>query len=263
MLGFLSSVCREAKGREWMADHNDDRGLLNASPIPLYVQVADIIRYRIGRGVWAEGSLLPPIEVLMKEFSVSRVTVRQALQLLARSGLIQVQRGVGTLVLKGGAGEHPVKVETTLQALVEAYRGDTPVVTNISDSSTPPRLTDADGTPAAHYHHLRRVHARQGVKYCVISIYLEKTVFEKAEQRFRDEIILPVLMSLDLTVAQAKQSITIAKADLEVARLLDMPLGDPIANVRRVLVDADNTIIYVAEATYRGDYIHLEMDLKA
>ena len=121
MLGFLSSVCREAKGREWMADHNDDRGLLNASPIPLYVQVADIIRYRIGRGVWAEGSMLPPIEVLMKEFSVSRVTVRQALQLLARSGLIKVQRGVGTLVLQAGTGPHPVKVETQSSFLASMH----------------------------------------------------------------------------------------------------------------------------------------------
>ncbi|MBL7251798.1 GntR family transcriptional regulator [Alloalcanivorax sp. C16-2] len=246
-----------------MADQNDEKGVFDASPIPLYVQLADIIRYRIDRGVWQEGSMLPPIETLMKEFSVSRITVRQALQLLARSGLLKVQRGVGTLVLKSAGERHPVKVETTLDALVEAYRGDEPVVTNISDSSTPPSLTESDGVPAAAYHHLRRVHARKGVKYCVISIYLEQGVFEKAEQRFRDEIILPVLMSLDLTVAQAKQSITISKADLEVSRLLDMPLGDPIANVRRVLVDPDNTIIYVAEAVYRGDYIHLEMDLKA
>lgn len=252
-----------------MADQNDDTdqnretGVFDASPIPLYVQLADIIRYRIDRGVWREGAMLPPIETLMKEFAVSRITVRQALQLLARSGLIKVQRGVGTLVLKSQGERHPVKVETTLDALVEAYRGDTPVVTNISDSSTPPSLTESDGVPAQAYHHLRRVHARQGVKYCVISIYLEQGVFEMAEQRFREEIILPVLMSLDLTVAQAKQSITISKADLEVSRLLDMPLGDPIANVRRVLVDPDNTIIYVAEAVYRGDYIHLEMDLKA
>ncbi|ASK34876.1 GntR family transcriptional regulator [Alcanivorax sp. N3-2A] len=246
-----------------MADRGEQKGLLNASPIPLYLQLADIFRYRIERQIWAEGSMLPSIEVLMKEFSVSRVTVRQALQLLSRSGLIQVQRGIGTLVLKGTTRHSPVKMETTLDAMVEAYRGDKPVVTNISDSSAPLCLTESDGIPAQSYHHLRRVHARDGVKYCVISIYLEQKLFKKAEKRFRNEIILPVLMSQDITVAQAKQSITISKADLEVSRLLDLPLGDPIANVRRVLVDPDKNIIYVAEATYRGDYIHLEMDLKA
>jgi len=258
MLAFMSTVLVFG-----VADFMDDKGGLGASPVPLYLQLADIFRYRIERRIWAEGTMLPSIEVLMKEFSVSRVTVRQALQLLSRSGLIQVQRGIGTMVLKNTARRTPVKMETTLDALVEGYRGDKPVVTNISDSSAPLSLTESDGVPASSYHHLRRVHARDGVQYCVISIYLEKRVFKKAEKRFRNEIILPVLMSLDVTVAQAKQSLTISKADLEVSQLLGLPLGDPIANVRRVLVDPDRTIIYVAEATYRGDYIHLEMDLKA
>ncbi|NYS79927.1 MULTISPECIES: GntR family transcriptional regulator [Halomonadaceae] len=246
-----------------MDHHNGSKEVLYSSPIPLYVQIADIFRYRIDRGVWPEGTKMPPISLLMEEFSVSRITVRQALQLLAKSGLIVMKRGVGTLVTKSPEERRPVKVTTTLDALVEAYRDDTPVVTNISDLSTPLILNKNEGVAAADYHHLRRVHAREGVKYCVISIYLEKHLFEKAEQRFRNEIILPVLMSLEgVTVAHAKQSITISKADLEVAHLLDISLGDPIANVRRVLADPNKNIIYVAEAVYRGDYIHLEMDLK-
>jgi GntR family transcriptional regulator len=246
-----------------MDNHSNDRKVLNPGPIPLYVQLADIFRYRIDYGIWSGGTMLPSIEVLMKEFSVSRVTVRQAFQLLTQSGLVKVQRGIGTQVIKSVGEWHPMKMETTLDALVEAYRGDKPILTNISDSNTPPRLKGSDGVPAAAYHHLRRVHARDRVKYCVLSIYLEKSVFEKAEKRFREETILPVIMSLELTVANAKQSITITKADMEISRLLDIPLGDPIANVRRVLLDQDNLIIYVAEITYRGDYVHLEMDLKA
>ena len=35
-----------------------------------------------------------------------------------------------------------------------------------------------------------------------------------------------------------------------------------MAEVRRVLRGGDGTIIYLADVTYRGDYIHLEMDLK-
>lgn len=235
----------------------------DSSPIPLYVQLADVFRYRIERQIWPEGTMLPPLDKLMEEFSVSRVTVRQAMQLLSSSGLVQVQRGIGTFVLKGKTRRNPVKVETTLDALVEAYRGDKPLLTNISDSTAPLCLTEADGTPAPSYQHLRRVHTRDGVKYCVISIYLDERVFYKAEDRFRSEVILPVLVALDdVEVAGAKQSITIAKADLETSRLLDLPHGEPIANVRRVLTDPNSTIIYVAEATYRGDYIHLEMDLK-
>ncbi|ARU90533.1 GntR family transcriptional regulator [Pseudomonas sp. M30-35] len=246
-----------------MTEQSGKQKFFDSSPIPLYVQLADIFRYRIERQIWPENTLLPTIEVLMAEFSVSRVTVRQAMHQLSSSGLVQIQRGIGTFVLKSPARPTPLKVETNLDALVEAYRGDKPLLTNISDSSSPLCLTEKDGTPAPSYQHLRRVHTREGTKYCVISIYLDERVFKLAEERFRTEVILPVLVSLeDVEIAGAKQSITIAKADLETARLLSVPLGDPIANIRRILTAPDQTVIYVAEATYRGDYIHLEMDLK-
>ena len=54
----------------------------------------------------------------------------------------------------------------------------------------------------------------------------------------------------------------ISRADVEIAALLDIPVGEPMADVRRVLVAPDLTVIYLAEVTYRGDYIHLDMDLK-
>ena len=50
--------------------------VLGGSPIPLYLQLADVLRQRISRGVWPAGTMLPSIESLMTEFSVSRVTVR-------------------------------------------------------------------------------------------------------------------------------------------------------------------------------------------
>jgi GntR family transcriptional regulator len=50
--------------------------------------------------------------------------------------------------------------------------------------------------------------------------------------------------------------------DVEVAALLDIPVGEPMADVRRVLVAPDRTVIYLAEVNYRGDYIHLDMNLK-
>ena len=54
----------------------------------------------------------------------------------------------------------------------------------------------------------------------------------------------------------------IRRADVEVAAYLEVPVGEPMADVRRVLVAPDATVIYVAEVSYRGDYIHLDMGLK-
>ena len=133
----------------------------------------------------------------------------------------------------------------------------------IAESIASPAATAADGVLAPKYFHMRRVHSRNGERYCVISIYIEHRVFRRAPARFRRELALPVLTSLPgLRIATARQTLTISTADVETAGLLGIPVNAPMAEVRRVLCAPDRTIIYLAEVSYRGDYIHLEMDLK-
>jgi len=63
-------------------------------------------------------------------------------------------------------------------------------------------------------------------------------------------------------IAKARQTLNISAADVEVARSLQIPLNTPVAEIRRIFTGPDGSVIFVAEATYRGDYIHLEMELK-
>jgi GntR family transcriptional regulator len=237
--------------------------VLGASPIPRYIQLADIFRQRIARGVWPEGEMLPSIEKLMDEFSVARVTVRQAVKLLSGEGLVSPHRGRGTLINEVPARERSLCVQTTFAGLVDMYRDDKPVLTNLAESDASPALREGDGIAAPSYFHMRRVHAREGVKYCVISMFIDDRIFRKAPSRFRNEVVLPLLFSLPgANIASARQTMHISRADVEVATLLEVPVGEPMADVRRVLVGPDHTVIYLAEVNYRGDYIHLDMNLK-
>ena len=237
--------------------------VFGASPIPRYLQLVDIFRQRIARGVWSMGEMLPSIELLMQEFSVARVTVRQAIKLLSDEGMVSPQRGRGTLINRIPARERSLRVHTTLAGLVDMYRGDKPVLTNIAESDASPTLLEGDGVAAPSYFHMRRVHARDGVKYCVISMYIDDRIFRKASSRFRNEVVLPLLFSLPgAEIAHARQTMHISRADVEVAALLEIPVGEPMADVRRILSAPDGPVLYLAEVTYRGDYIHLDMDLK-
>ena len=64
-----------------------------------------------------------------------------------------------------------------------------------------------------------------------------------------------------MKIAKARQTLRIASADVEVARQLGIAVNAPVAEVRRLCHSADGTLIYLGEVTYRGDYIHFEMDL--
>ena len=109
--------------------------VLGASRVPRYLQLADIFRQRIARGVWATGAMLPSIELLMQEFSVARVTVRQAIRLLSDEGLVSPQRGKGTVVNEVTSPQRLLRVDTTLAGLVAMYRCDKPVLTNLEESN--------------------------------------------------------------------------------------------------------------------------------
>jgi GntR family transcriptional regulator len=232
-------------------------------PIPRYVQLADLMRRRIAQGEWLPGDTLPSIENLMREFDVARVTIRQAIGLLADEGLVSPQRGRGTFVTDAAGRKKKLVVESTLDQLVDMYQGDKPDLSNVVESDLQPELSEQDGVPAPHYFHMRRVHSRDGEKYCVVSIFLDDRVFQLAPSRFRKEVVLPVLAELPaITITSARQTLAISAAGPDVAQDLEITVNAPIAEVRRVLCGPDGSVIYVGEATYRGDYIRLEMDLK-
>jgi GntR family transcriptional regulator len=93
--------------------------LFRDSPVPRYAQLADLLRQRIARGVWAQGEQLPTLEELVREFEVARVTVRQAVNLLARDGLLSPQQGRGTFVTGRPAQDRWLRLETSLRELAE------------------------------------------------------------------------------------------------------------------------------------------------
>jgi len=236
---------------------------LRQSRAPLYLQVAEILRQRISRGIWTEGDLLPTITVLAEEFGVAKITIRQAVKLLEQENLLEPLRGRGTKVLPRPADRRPLKVETRLADLVEMYRGDVPELVPLEDRDADLPEDAAGGEPFAEgYHLIRRMHARDGQRYCVIAIYFAMPIFLKYESRLRNELALPVLFTApEVDVGSARQTLTINKCGIDIARHLDLSIGDPVADVRRIICDSQGRIVYLADVIYRGDYIRLDMDL--
>jgi GntR family transcriptional regulator len=67
---------------------------MTAEPIPRYLEIADHLRHLVS--ISAPGDRLPSEAELCERFSVSRMTVRQAVQLLEHERLLVRRRGQGT-----------------------------------------------------------------------------------------------------------------------------------------------------------------------
>ena len=233
------------------------------SAVPRYVQLAALMRSRIGRGQWPRAHRLPSLETLMAEFGVARVTVRQAVDLLAREGLLSPQQGRGTFVTGEPDRTRIINVVTTLDELARVYEDTQPRIVNIEESVTLPPMSLTEGAPAPSYAFMRRVHLREGRPYCVIDIHLDERIFRRAPDKFRSRTVIPLLTSMKgVDIHTAHQVLTIGTADVDVARQLEIDVNAPVAQVRRIFKDSDGCVIYLADVVYRGDVIRLEMDLK-
>lgn len=65
---------------------------------PLYMEIAKELRKRISSGVYAPGEQLPSEPELASQFGVSRGTLREALSVLEKEGVIRRRHGIGSFV---------------------------------------------------------------------------------------------------------------------------------------------------------------------
>ena len=232
---------------------------------PLYLQIAEILRQDLDRGVWQEGDLLPTISELSRKYSVAKITVRQAIKILGEEGRLEPRRGRGTSILSQPPRRHRLHLGTRLSTLTDLYRGDKPALELLEDRVAEIPGKQIIGSVSNHgYHLLKRTHTRDNETYCVISIYFESRLFSRHESEFRTQLALPVIVdNYDIDISRAHQSVTIGKCDYNTAGLLNIAVGDPVVEVRRILCDTQDQIIYLADVTYRSDFVCLEMDLLA
>jgi GntR family transcriptional regulator len=232
------------------------------SRIPLYVQLANALRRRIEDGQWEPSQRISTLEELEKEFQVARVTVRQAVDLLQKEGLVHRQQGRGTFVAERIRDKRWLKLETTWPALIAMIEDNVPRMIRVDNPPAQPRLGEEDGRPAPDYQFLCSLQLRQNEPFAVVNLHLARHIYERDPDAFQARTALPILASFDdLEIAEAHQTLVIGSADTEVADLLEIALNAPTAECHCVVVDAQGIAIYVAEIIYRGDCVKLHIDL--
>src|SRR6185312_8906093 len=209
------------------------------SPVARYIQLATLFRNRIATNEWPVGSRIPNVDELAKAFSVARGTMREALGLLEKEGLLE---------WKSLNSAHE---DATIELL------DYKVVKSL------PAFIRDEGRPAPKYRMMRRLYVRDARPYLVASVYIDEPLFRKHADRFRKLPALPMLRRVAAgRVHRAWQRLTVGAADIEVAGLLQMPLNAPTAHVDRVAIDRNGVVVYSGHGVYRGDAIRMEAEMR-
>src|SRR3546814_18605575 len=74
--------------------------------------------------------------------------------------------------------------------------GTQPRLLHLAEGVRLPPVAESEGRPAPAYRHMKRIHVKDDVPYCVIDIYLDQRIFDQAPERCRSETVLQLLTAL-------------------------------------------------------------------
>lgn len=231
------------------------------SGVARYLQLATLFRRRIESGHWKVGDQIPTVDELAEECAVARATVRQALGLLEEDKLIERFRAKGTFVTQKPQSQLWCEVPTDLSGLLLAAEGANIELLRTEKGVMPPNLLHLTGKLAPSYQHWRRRHSRDGKPYYLGDAYVDERLSRRIPKAaFKQHTTMRILRDMPgLKLQEIRQTITVGTADVELSRMLEIPLNAPVAHAYRTATDSEGTIVFVGNGVYRGDVIRLDI----
>ncbi|MGD9867709.1 MAG: GntR family transcriptional regulator [Hyphomicrobiales bacterium] len=217
------------------------KGEARCARTPKYVVIRDWLTDRILGGHFARGEQLPSEHDLMAQFSVSRVTARQALNSLREFGLIESRPGKGYFVRQltavhqlerlEGFGEMmaPLGVETSNDVI---DLREVPA----TDKSLIRALALEPGEPVTR---IARLRLAGGVAMSLDISYFPLDIGRKLTQLdlARTDVFSLLERRLNIELSYADLEIDVVPADERHASFLGTSRGSPVIRVRRLTHD--------------------------
>jgi GntR family transcriptional regulator len=233
------------------------------NPIPLYYQLAELIRERIASGEIKPGDQLSSARTISEEAGISRMTVRQALDYLERQGHLEVRRGAGTFVAAPKLTYHAVNVLGFTQEMIEQGRQPSSRVIEQSVVVPPGRVAARLAIePDRLVVKIVRLRLTQDVPVLLETVFLPQASCPGLENEDLSGVSLYGLLEqrYRLRPHRSRQTLEATIASDEESRQFGIAIGTPMILVEGVTYGAGDQPIEVFTALFRGDRFQFELE---
>lgn len=225
-------------------------------PRPAYVQIAEAIKALVLAGTLAPGTALPPERVLCEAFGVSRMTLREAYDLLGRDGLTDAQRGRGTFV----SPRRMQKQQQEMRSFTEEIfaRGAVPSSKLLYFHTVKPGGTAREFfslPPEDPAYEIQRVRFSDQAPIALETVQIPCRLcpnldrFDLANQSLYNIIE----ENYGLRLARCLEEISAERPSQTLKKILDVPKSAAVLVIRRRTYTADDTPVEWGVTAYRGD----------
>ena len=217
-----------------------------AASAPLYLQIKESLQRQIEDGHYSDGDKLPSERELCVRFSVSRIPVRKALELLEAEGLIHSFQGKGSFVRAPRLRSNLVHIQTFAETLAQqGYTGYTKIA-GFEDGTDTARLMllgYAGDEPVVFYD--------CSIKKPLATTFLEAAKeAEAAGKAFSTFDLYPIAMT---AIGKMDQKIIAVSADENISRLLNIPVGTAVLVLETVICNTRDEPVEFKRGYYRTD----------
>lgn len=227
-----------------------------SSAQPVYLQIAESITGLIKGGTLPVGFVLPPERELCQRFGVSRMTLRQAVGILEREGLVESHRGRGTFV----APNRLRKQQQELRSFTEEIRsrGGKPQSQLLSfklAEPTPSAREIFQLDDSGRVYEIRRLRLKDDVPLAVEVAQIAQRFCPRLE-RFdlqRNSLYQILEDSYGLRLGHSMEEISAQLPDAQNRKLLGISKHDAVLVIDRTTYTDHGDALEVTKSTYRGD----------
>ena len=236
------------------------------SSTPLYIQIKELLHSQIQSGQFAVGDRLPSERELSETYNVSRMTARQALQMLEQDGLTQRQVGKGSYVARPQIDQDLRELTSFTQDM--SARGLRPqnrvllAALQPADSEVADHLQARTGEPAVV---LQRVRLADGKPIALETAHLVHRTCPGilAAHDFARASLYQVLKEhYGLHLVWATQIIGARMPDRFERDALDLPKRVPVLSLLRVTYDETDRPIEFVRSCYNSERYQLRTTLR-
>jgi GntR family transcriptional regulator len=243
-------------------------GVDRSSDRPVYKQVADALRAAIRSGQLADEQALPSETQLMRQYGVSRNSVRTAVSLLRVEGLVVTEHGRGSFVRAGhtrqrsdSSGYAKARWQARHSAQTEAAETEGAGQQLFGGEVTPPpqevasRLGLGSGECVLIHRHL----VLCGGEPAQLAGYFPLRLPAQASDEQAESLSEGAHVRLERVV----EELSVRMPSLEEARRLGIGASVPVVRVLRTLYDASGAALEVVDFVLVGDGYVVAYELSA
>jgi len=210
------------------------------SPLPLYIQLKEILLQELDDGRYPPGATFPPEMSLVDQYGLSRATVRQAIKDLEHEGYISRIQGKGTIVLREKSSlKRGLSQLTSFTEDMKAHGYETTTkILNYDVGVAPHRITKLlqipEQQPIIHINRLRVVN-KIPVAINTSYVNLPEGVCMNREDLERTVSLYSIFEMKMIPLIESDKTIEAISANEEQANLLGIPIGNPLLKVEGVV----------------------------